>query len=391
MEGLIEKTWNEEELEAAAEAGILRQYLQKWVPREDWNCEMLKMSIDTNGKNTDAMIIMLKQGVNPDEEMNYLRHDGETDTCAYYCLVVGSFKQVEVLLTSGCCTFYWPDDDDIDDEVPMSPLECLNIYGYNDDRDILLLSNGYSHPKMRNFGPDEQKARIAYVWCRKVIVTLLALKRRRIRRMIYIDRFLVRELALCMYTTRTERAWTFNDVCQAELKRCAHNGTLVDYVIHDLKQYAWNSRTEKNRTILHYACASEEYEELVSMLIGHVNVNVESISGTTAIKNAFLYGNVNMVRMLCEANVNIEYFAQKTFFENENEISFEFKEKMRVIYDHYQRRKKCFLACRTMSGIIRRTKLCALNGIVYSMWATRSNEMWNLQQMTNRTHGLYAR
>lgn len=75
----------------------------------------------------------------------------------------------------------------------------VRIYARNQRTKVELIFHGYP-PSDVDY--EQEAARLAFVSCRSVVVTLLALKRRRIRSMETLDRFLVREFCFAVWITR---------------------------------------------------------------------------------------------------------------------------------------------------------------------------------------------
>jgi hypothetical protein len=340
--------------------------------------------------NIDALIILLKAGVDPDGGVDsYVSRDFINDryetTCSYDCIENGSPRKLQIMLASGKCSFYWPYYEEYGDKHTPCLESLSNRHTENwEAKHRILISNGYHDDDklLDRYGIEFQKLRFSYVQCRKVIVTLLALKRRRIRSMGHLDRFLLRVLAVCIYTTRESVEWSKYQVCWKEVGTMAENGVLMECLQKDIHPSLYNSRSRENRTILHYACCSVEYENVVSMLLHkyHVDVNVvaDSVREETSLDNAIEYGTGKMVHMLCTHNAKIGDAMGKYFQQTGNKHIFEFKQKMCVLHNHYERRKRCFAVCKVVAGILNRSHISVLKCITRAIWGTRSSEEWNL-------------
>jgi hypothetical protein len=201
--------WDEDALDEFVEEGKLLEFM-KTIPRDQWNPLLMYKIITDDEDNIDALIILLKAGVDPDGGVDsYVSRDFINDryetTCSYDCIENGSPRKLQIMLASGKCSFYWPYYEEYGDKHTPCLESLSNRHTENwEAKHRILISNGYHDDDklLDRYGIEFQKLRFSYVQCRKVIVTLLALKRRRIHSMSHLDRFLVKELAFAIWITR---------------------------------------------------------------------------------------------------------------------------------------------------------------------------------------------
>lgn len=102
------------------------------------------------------------------------------------------------------------------DNVTLKPEMMKRFFKYQKPKTFVLAQCYIKHglrlkfvePKYRRFiDPSLYMLENGVIKCQSLVKTLLALKSRRIRNMLHLDRFLVRELAFTIWVTRCDEPW----------------------------------------------------------------------------------------------------------------------------------------------------------------------------------------
>lgn len=355
--------WNEEDYEIAADSGKLYEFMKEHIPKEHWSEEML--SDCRSRENIKALKALLNHGVDPDMCDESAMYNNDFSTYAIRFLFA-DLENLAVLISSGKSSFQVDDDhSDCKNAVSMA-------VWYELDSIELLIENGFAVNDVDFDALDVpmQKLCVAVKTCKRIIIILLALKRRRINCMSHLDRFLLRDLAVAIYSTRTESKWARNTVFFKELKDYASSGYLTEYLIEQVDPKHYNiARNNKGRTILSYAVQSPEYYDIVWILVVKYHVNLVG-----ALPRAFQYGSADIVELLCENGADISEL-NVWFFEQHQHV-YNSREKLKILAKYHKRKRACRNACIIMLGLIRRTRVTVLNCIAWSIWATRAHESW---------------
>lgn len=194
-----------------ARKGKLRKVIEKKIPREHWKdislhgeCNLLHVACEERSEiNLDAIALLLAHGVNPNQ-----RQSPFGQVALSYTVLDKNHRATELLCAAGA-------DAHIRGGAPYVLNDSPFQLAFNDivgDTANVLLANGYRICSLP-FSPkycfqshrDFERGILA---CRSAFAALLLVKRKH-PNMAHVDRFLMREIALAVWATRSENndAW----------------------------------------------------------------------------------------------------------------------------------------------------------------------------------------
>lgn len=191
-------------LEDAACEHRLAQYLTERVPREQWAhlCVLGYPLLHLAASYDDvlAVVTLLRAGVPVDQ-----RAAPFDRTAAHVAAMYGCAKSLQVLLAAGTHVH----------AVTTSGHALLSIALYTREQEsvrVLLLGG----MRLAHVDPNYRAHVEPWMWavetgrlhCRAMVVGLLGIKRRRVRVLTNLDKFIVREVALAIWATRAQAHWS---------------------------------------------------------------------------------------------------------------------------------------------------------------------------------------